>query len=307
MSQSDPTDLLCISRREELSVDEQRRLREGIRYSLEVRIMSEILPELERDSSVRPGDDLLVARINARALAALGTRAAPVRAPAKRRTVMLLVAAAVLLMAGLASAWFSGTRPARTPEPTPSSAPPKAATKPKSKSSIKSMPTASSAAVVPSEPVAPSEAVEPVEAIAPIEPTPPSASEASPHELKADPPDKAHELFARANRLRRQGRLAEAAVVCERLLNLYPNAREVAPTRLALGKYLQSRQPERALAQFRALASAGGSLRAEALWGISEVASILGQRSVSEQALADLLREFPDSPYAEVARTRGSQ
>src|ERR1041384_7736014 len=102
MSQSDPTDLLCCSRREELTADEQRRLRESIRYSLEVRIMSEILPELERESSVRPGDDLLVARINARALAALGSRAAPVRAPAKRRTVMLLVAAAVLLIAGLA-------------------------------------------------------------------------------------------------------------------------------------------------------------------------------------------------------------
>jgi len=301
MSQSDATDLLCSSRREELTLDEQRRLRESIQYSLEVRIMSEILPELERESRVRPGDDLLLARINSRALSALRPRAAPVRAPAKRRTVMLLVAAAVLLMAGLASAWFGGARIRRAPEPAlSSSAMPKPLAKPK--------PIGSNAAAMPIEPVAPP-APE-----APSEPNPTTACEAtprgcetSPRELKADPPDKAADLFARANRLRRQGRAAEAAAAYERLLNRYPSSREVGPTRLALGKFLQAKQPERALAQFRALAAGGGALRAEALWGISEVATALGQRSVSEQALADLLREFPDSPYAEVARARVTQ
>ncbi|HYQ04930.1 MAG TPA: tetratricopeptide repeat protein [Polyangiaceae bacterium] len=307
MSQSDATDLLCSSRREELSLDEQRRLRESIQYSLEVRIMSEILPELERESRVRPGDDLLLARINARALSALRPRAAPVRAPAKRRTVMLLVAAAVLLMAGLASAWFGGARLQRALEPPPlGSAAPKPALKPKPP--LKPKPIGSNVAVVPVEPPTPP-APE-----APTEPNPTTACEATPHgcetsprELKADPPDKASELFARANRLRRQGRALEAAAAYERLLTLYPSSREVGPTRLALGKFLQGKQPERALAQFRALAAGGGALRAEALWGISEVATALGQRSASEQALEDLLREFPDSPYAEVARARVSR
>jgi outer membrane protein assembly factor BamD (BamD/ComL family) len=40
------------------------------------------------------------------------------------------------------------------------------------------------------------------------------------------------------------------------------------------------------------------------LWGIAETASALGARSQAEQALTDLIREFPDSPYAEVARAR---
>ena len=69
MSQIEPTDLLCKSRREELSVDEQRRLNESLERSLEVKLMSEMLSELEQDSRVQPGDDALFARITARALA----------------------------------------------------------------------------------------------------------------------------------------------------------------------------------------------------------------------------------------------
>ena len=97
---------------------------------------------------------------------------------------------------------------------------------------------------------------------------------------------------------------AEAAGFYQMLLELYPSSREVGPTRLALAKYFQVKQPAQALAQFRAVAASGGALRAEALWGISEVGTLLGERSLAAQALADLLREFPDSPYAEVARTR---
>src|SRR6187402_1049765 len=114
----------------------------------------------------------------------------------------------------------------------------------------------------------------------------------------------ASELFARANLNRRQGHGAEAASLYQLLLERYPSSREDGPARLALAKYYQAKQPEQALAQFRAVAGSGGALRAEALWGISEVATSLGQRSLAEQALADLIREFPDSPYAEVARTR---
>lgn len=296
MSQCDPTDLLC--RRAELTAEEQRRLRANIQFSLEVRLMSEILPEFERESRVRPGDDLLLARINAGALAALGARPAPVKAPAKRRMVMLLVAAAVLLVAGLAGAWLGGIRVRPAPAPTPASE--SSAIKPAVKAKPHAKPKPS--AVI--EPVTP---VVPLEEVAPLTPSSPPSTSASPiHEPKAVAPESASELFIRANRLRRQGRAGEAAVLYEFLLDQYPSAREVGPTRLALGKYLQAKQPERALAQYRALASAGGPLRAEALWGISELASARGDRAVASQALADLLREFPDSPYAEVARERAT-
>lgn len=288
MSQIDPTDLLIRGRREQLTPDEQRRLSESMETSLEVRLMSEILPELDRESRVRPGDDVLLARINARALEALGSQSIPIRRAIKRRTVMLLVAAAVLLIAGLAGAWLGGVRRRPPPAPASSSAVPQHVDN--EKAAVKRAPLASI------RPVAPLESAEPL--------PPPSASVSRNSEPKALGPGSASELFARANSLRRQGRTGEAAVLYELLLDLYPKAREAGPTRLALGKYLQAKQPQRALAQFRAAASGGGALRAEALWGISEVASTLGERSVAKQAMADLLREFPDSPYAEVARAR---
>jgi hypothetical protein len=133
-----------------------------------------------------------------------------------------------------------------------------------------------------------------------------SVSRRAAREPRAGASNSASELFARANLLRRQGRNVEAAQLYQLLLEVYPSSREGGPTRLALAKYFQAKQPEQALALYRAVARSGGALRAEALWGISETATALGQRALSEQALADLLREFPDSPYAEVARTRAT-
>ena len=291
MSQVELTDLLCRSRREELTPDEQRRLNESLEFSLEVKLMSEILPELERESRVRPGDDLLLARINARVLAP--SRISQ-RAPAKRRRLtMLLVAAAVLLVAGLAGAWLGVAHHRRAAAPASEVAKPKPMAKPK--------PSARFFPSTPAKPVIPP--VIPEELPSPPKPAP-SAAASGRVGVSASRVGSAGELFTRANLLRRQGRAGEAAVLYELLLDQYPSSREVGPTRLALGKYLQATQPERALAQYRAVAGSGGALRAEALWGISEVATSLGNGSISEQALADLLREFPDSPYAEVARAR---
>lgn len=294
MSQCEPTDLLCSSRREELTLDEQRRLRESIQHSLSVRLMSEILPELERQSRVRAGDDLLLERINARAFARLTPRAAPIKAHAKRRTVMLLVAAAVLLVASLAGAWLGGARAHRTPAPAPPRTIIESAEAPK----LETRRRPSSA-----PPVQRPDAIAPEE----IEAPPPRAAPSKAADSKADARTSASELFLRANAVRRQGRAADAALLYERLLAAYPQSREAGPSRLALAKYLQTTQPARALVQFRELASSGGALRAEGLWGLSEVAAALEMSGVAEHALADLRREFPDSPYAEVARRRAGQ
>jgi len=295
MSQVDPTDLLCRSRREELTPDEQRSLNESLTYSLEVKLMNEMLPELERQSRVRSGDDLLLARINARVLSPARISQ---RAPARRRGLRIaLMAAAVVLVAGLAGAWLGAVRQKRAlPPPSSSVAPPPSA---KPSPPVRLMPAI---ATPPAEP-----SFSPVTAPAP----PPASSGASPGRAGVGAPKaaflgSASELFARANLRRRQGRAREAAQLYELLLELFPSSREVGPTRLALGKYLQRAEPARALALYRAAAGGGGALRAEALWGVSEIAASLRERSVSEQALADLLREFPDSPYAEVARARRS-
>jgi TolA-binding protein len=295
MSQIEPTDLLCRARRDELSADEQRRLSVSLQHSLEVRLMNEVLSEVERESSVRPGDDLLLARISARALGSSGK--APPRT--RRRLGMLLVAAAVLLVASLAGAWLGGARIRKAPEPSPPVTPPTAGN-----ASHSMRPRA---LPVP-KPLASELASEPPPI--PSSAPPPRANTASSpraeRKSRAVDSNSASQLFARANLLRRRGEGVEAASLYQLLLDLYPSSREVGPTRLALGKYFQAKQPERALAQYRAAARSGGALRAEALWGISEVASSSGERALAEQALTDLLREYPDSPYAEVARSRAA-
>jgi outer membrane protein assembly factor BamD (BamD/ComL family) len=302
MSQIEPTDLLCRSRREELSVEEQRRLNECLEHSLEVKLMSEMLSALESESRVRPGDDALLARITARALGK------PERVARKRRPLtMLLAAAAVLLMASLASAWYVSARKVQGPEDATTffrGWPWKAAKRAGAKRVLPvTKPMPSQAAQIAPDPEdaagahrAPGSEASPAASA--------SASRRATDEPKSLTPSSASELFARANLLRRQGQSVEAAALYQRLLALYPNSREVAPTRLSLAKYFQAKQPEQALLQYRKVAKSGGPLRAEALWGISEVATSLGESSLAEQALADLIREFPDSPYAEVARTR---
>jgi len=300
MSQVEPTDLLCRSRREELSADEQRRLNEALQHSLEVRLMSEVLSALESDSRVRPRDEALLARITANALGK------PQELPRRRHTFsMLLVAAAVLLVAGLAGAVLGGAQPARAVQALQnffSDLPREEVAKRVRPRSVqpKTKPMPSNAVQAAPEPVAVQEMVSEIPSAEPVPPPPAAVSQPKAGTAFRS----ASELFARANLRRRQGHGAEATSLYQLLLEQYPNAREVAPSRLALAKYFQAKQPAQALAQFRQVASAGGALRAEALWGISETATHLGDAAVAEQALADLLREFPESPYAEVARAR---
>jgi hypothetical protein len=208
----------------------------------------------------------------------------------------MLLAAAVLLVAGLAGAWFGSARERRAPPPS-DLPPPHSTAAPKPRARL--LPAAPNPPMVlPSViPVTPS--VPPPDA-----PRGPVSERGAGLGPKVATPASASELFARANLLRRQGRAGAAAEQYQLLLELYPSSREVGPTRLALGKHLQSTEPERALALYRAAAGGGGALRAEALWGISEIATSLGERAVSEQALADLLREFPDSP---TPRSRGRE
>jgi len=305
MSHSESSDQLCRARREELSAEEQRRLHELVQHSLELRLMSHMLSEFEKESRVRPGDDVLLARINARALGVSD------KAPVRRRGLsVVLLAAALLLGASLAAAGIESARQRQTTgtwkspfavstqEDTKS-------TRPRSVRTAKPGPgQATPVARQPQGDPGNTQEGPSVEVQLPR----PAPSAAVPRrtivEPKALTSSSASELFTRANWLRRQGRSAEAAGAYQLLLELYPNSREVGPTRLALAKYLQATQPERALAQYRAVAASSEALRAEALWGISEVATTLGQRSLAAQALGDLIREFPDSPYAEVARAR---
>jgi outer membrane protein assembly factor BamD (BamD/ComL family) len=116
----------------------------------------------------------------------------------------------------------------------------------------------------------------------------------------------AAELFSEANLLRRQGRMSDACARYRTLLANHPSAREAPPARMALAKLLAGSRPAEALEHYRRVAAQPGPLQAEALWGVVETARRLGQSAAEESALSRLVERYPNSPYAEAARTRGA-
>jgi len=305
MSSAEPTDLLCRARREALSADEQRRLDELLATSEEARLVRGMLTELDRESRVRAGDDLLLARISAHVVAERRF-SRPVRR--RSRAPLVLIAAALLLVVSVASAWILTTSSrARSALSTPASAKAKAprAKAPPSRVLLAPEPAPTSTQDIPQE--EPAEV--PVEA-APAAPTAdPSAGQGAPARVQRTPASpnigkSSAELFAEANLLRREGHAREAMDLYERVVRESPAAREAAPARLALAKLLRTSDPQRALLQFRALAAQGGALRAEGLWGVAETSMQLGSTALEAQALSNLVSEFPNSPYADAARSR---
>lgn len=304
MSRPDPTDLLCRLWREERGPETERRLAELLASSPEARLVELSLAGFERESQACPGDEVLLSAISERAiLEAAGDFAPPPRdlqrsAPAPvrrgvafrgRSRLALAVAAAIVMMCGLAYGLHAaagrftfvigGPTPRRSPPPPEDPAPLE--------------PSSAGPAISASEP----------DAAPPRHPAHPWSS-AAPAPSAGPPRSSVAILFSEANAARRAGREQDAVALYQRLLFTDPLAREAPPARLALAKLLRGQSPAAALTHFETLARATTPLRAEALWGIAGCAQALGQTSKEKQALSDLIREFPTSPYASTARAR---
>jgi len=276
MSQADVTDLVCRAHSGQLDAEEQRRLAQQLTSSFEARLMDNLLSGFEREGRVQPGDELLLARVTARALSG---RSGVVRR--RRAWLASALVAALLLMASLSAAWMLQRARSEVAPTTPKAAPSSSAERPKNRSIAPALPEPP-----PEEPVVPA--------------PPPEARKPRPAERAQA---SAASVFARANELRRARQTGEALALYRELLKRYPNSREAAPARLALAKLLAS-EPERALAEYRTLAANNGALRAEALWGVAESAARLEDRDTEFAALTQLLRDYPNSAYAPVARSR---
>ena len=91
----EPTDLLGEARRRPLSRDEEARLEELVASSPEARILHYAGWSFDRDSSAREDDDVLVARLAARAAERMANPGATLPVRRRRRPFVTLLAAAL--------------------------------------------------------------------------------------------------------------------------------------------------------------------------------------------------------------------
>ena len=88
-------DLLVEARRRPLSRDEESALEELVERSPEARMLHYAGWAFDRDSSARENDDVLVARMAARAAERAGSATAPLPVRRRRRPLVTLLAAAI--------------------------------------------------------------------------------------------------------------------------------------------------------------------------------------------------------------------
>jgi len=287
MNPFEATDLVCRARQKSLGEAEQRRLEGLLATSFEVRLMDAVLTELERESQVKRSDQALMARLAARAVSQ--RRSLVVRGGLRGLLRPALVALTLLSVATVAAAgfWYRTTRSPVQDEPQSSSA-----------LVFEVLPAASLPIPSPSSKESP--ATDSNELHQSVDSkTPPRALTPRPETTRGEAA-----LFARANQARREGRPAEARALYAEFLVSYPKAREASLARLAYAKLAAHDAPDQALRESSIVAEARGPLRAEALWGIAVLARRLGRTSLEQRALTELRRDYPASPYAQVAEER---
>lgn len=298
-------DLLVRARRNELSEPERRRLRALLESSKELELLYLAGVELDRSSALVAGDEALMRRLVELGRAQTQAMARPDRARARRRraggsvparSLAVALGVGVVLGAAVSAAFQLGARYVFAPTPSASSGrAPTAVASTAPRVAIRARPAASVSDDRPTPSAVPSAAF-------PLEDAPESLARrshgASPRARDAG----ASLLFAQAAEARRSGDSEAAIRLYERLVAEYPESVEARDARVSLGKLkLRHRSAAEALQHFQDYPS--GTLSAEALWGQAEALRQLS--SPAERAtLERILREYPDSPYATVARKR---
>lgn len=294
-----PEDLLGLRRAGQLSAADERLLDEHLLSCAHCALDESLHESFANAGRAQATDEELIARAVNRTLA---TR----RGPRVRRSWSLAagIAAALVMAAGLASAaaWLYGRARPHGPRPATETVSAPAARPP--------TPAAPATAAVPKLAI-PEPASIPVEQprTAPVRPRMhrrPVVSEEPPTapapggvlDLKA--------LFAAANEARRGGELDRAGALYTELQRRFPDSREAQLSLVSYGRILLDRgRAAEALAQFERhiRAASGGVLAAEAFYGQARALTSLHREAEARQCWADLLARFPDSIYADVARS----
>ena len=289
-------DLLSEARRRPLSRDEEVRLEALVERSPEARILHYAGWAFDRDSSARKDDDVLVAKLAARAAERIANPVVTLPARRRRRPMFTLIAAAFAL-AGTAGAGAGVVYLVRAPagaSEVASSAPHAAADANPGRAPAKTPGPVSTSESAPA----------PVGPVA--TPVPTSVAASQPTRTRSAPDVLgAKALFGEANKKRLAGDTAGAVALYELLAERHPGSAEADLAELSLGKLLLATgDAAGALLHFRLAQASGGALGSEALWGEAQALKTLGRSSDERAALERLLAEHPDGAYAKAARKR---
>jgi TolA-binding protein len=300
MSRIDPEDLSARARRALLSEPELGELSDALERDPVLRAAHEVGLDLDRSTAVRAGDDGVVARAADEALTRIeksGLSAADVprpsgfravTSPKRKRTLAVLLAAALVFVTGAAAAIWAGALPAtwlgraRHQELTLpeqhmtklAESSPAHATADDDKSAETTEPSADDAHVAP--------------------PRVPSRVE------------DAASLFRAANAARREGAFERAKRLYSELIARYPSSDEARLSRVSLGRLLLAKgDPSDAEREFdKYLKDGKGELAEEALASRAESLQKLGKTDAERRTWQRLLAEHPNSVYAAQAKQR---
>jgi hypothetical protein len=149
-----------------------------------------------------------------------------------------------------------------------------------------------------------------VDPVRPAVPEPPVATErAKPRALgAAPPPPSCADRFRRANEARREGAVDDAVRLYLELKPACAGTSEEVSSRVLVGRIYLDRlgDPSRALSSFESYlgATSAGSLREDAMIGRALALGKLGRPNDEAGAWRALLAAYPDSLYADKARSR---
>jgi TolA-binding protein len=278
-----PSELVVRARRGELSSAEVAALDAHLELCASCRGTRRLGADFDQLAVLQTEDGARIARLSEVAREwALSQQGAPVRVAqrARSRFALALVAACTLLVAAGASGAYAVYKARRVSE----------------------------VGVVPHAAVAPQErapvAVAPKVAVAPP-PVAVPAAEPAREAPRAVPRESASELLERANRARRAGDAQQAIGLFRELTQRHGGSAEARLAEVRLGNLLLERgQSRAAIVEFDRHLARGGSLAPEALYGRARALGALGDESAERKAWADLVRDYPGSPYVGFAERR---
>jgi TolA-binding protein len=253
------------------------------------RMDQQLLADLDEDAAVEIRDGARLERLAAAARSWAGARreqGVALRSVQRRHPRAWAAAAALLLAGTAAAAWWTVRPAAHSPQPAPVRQP--------------APPTHTARPPVPVE-------FPPAVALGAANPGLLAAAPASPQRARSSPRVTAATLLRQAGEARKAGEAERAVALYRKLRADFAGSPEALLARVPLGGLLLERGRSReALAELDGYLDVAptGALLPEALYGRARALAAMGETAEAQRTWRRLLRDFPASAYAPLARRR---